>query len=430
MNENRAEQFSKYVVPSMLAMILAGFYGIVDGFFIGRAMGDVGLAAINIAWPLLALMTGAGVGIGTGGSVLLSVALGRGDAERAREIRGETLAILAFSSALLMLAYVFAAPAALRLLGAKGELFSCAESYIRVITFGCVFQVVGTGLMPVIKNLGRPMLAMALMAVGMCINIALDAALVGPFGLGGVAFATCFAQAVVAVISLAVLVRAGMPERWWRIKGCDAAGIVRIGASPFGLSFAPSIVIIFCNLCSLRYGGTTACAAYTVMSYAEYVLYSLMEGLADGVQPLVSFCRGAGDREGLRGVMRKAVLLAAALSAGAIFLCVVFRSGFPVFYGVSPEAVEMSASAMLAVAASAPFVAAVRLMSAYFYAAEDSLPAAVLVYTDPLVFTPLFLAALPPAFGYVGIWAAYPLTQAAVTAIGCAFLILRRRRGA
>ena len=38
------KQFLKYVVPSMFTMLLSGFYTIVDGFFIGRAIGDVGRA--------------------------------------------------------------------------------------------------------------------------------------------------------------------------------------------------------------------------------------------------------------------------------------------------------------------------------------------------------------------------------------------------
>ena len=49
-------QFARYVLPSMFTMLLTGFYAIVDGFFIGRATGDVGLAAINIAWPVTAVI--------------------------------------------------------------------------------------------------------------------------------------------------------------------------------------------------------------------------------------------------------------------------------------------------------------------------------------------------------------------------------------
>lgn len=41
-NENR---FWHYVLPSMLTMVLSGFYAIVDGFFVGQATGDIGLGA-------------------------------------------------------------------------------------------------------------------------------------------------------------------------------------------------------------------------------------------------------------------------------------------------------------------------------------------------------------------------------------------------
>ena len=45
--------FFKNVIPSMFAFALAGIYAIVDGFFVGRSIGDMGLAGINIAYPIL-----------------------------------------------------------------------------------------------------------------------------------------------------------------------------------------------------------------------------------------------------------------------------------------------------------------------------------------------------------------------------------------
>ena len=50
------KEYLKYILPSTLSFLLTGIYSIVDGIFVGRAMGDAGLAAINIAWPLVALI--------------------------------------------------------------------------------------------------------------------------------------------------------------------------------------------------------------------------------------------------------------------------------------------------------------------------------------------------------------------------------------
>lgn len=48
---NHYKEFFRYVLPSMLAFALSGVYAIADGFFVGNALGDDALAAINIAYP-------------------------------------------------------------------------------------------------------------------------------------------------------------------------------------------------------------------------------------------------------------------------------------------------------------------------------------------------------------------------------------------
>lgn len=76
-------QFFRYALPSMLSQLLNSCFIIVDGFFIGRNLGDVGLAAINVAWPITAFIQAVSLGLGLGGAVRLSTALGRGDKEEA-----------------------------------------------------------------------------------------------------------------------------------------------------------------------------------------------------------------------------------------------------------------------------------------------------------------------------------------------------------
>ena len=71
-------KLSKYIVPSIVSMVLVGTYTNIDGFFIGSVSGDDGLAAINIVWPIVAFITSPGTGIGVGGSVLMSALRGCG----------------------------------------------------------------------------------------------------------------------------------------------------------------------------------------------------------------------------------------------------------------------------------------------------------------------------------------------------------------
>lgn len=80
-------KFMGYIFPSMLSFLLTGIYSIIDGIFVGRAMGDPGLAAINIAWPLVALTISLGTGIGMGAAVIMSLNVGAGQMQKAKKQR-------------------------------------------------------------------------------------------------------------------------------------------------------------------------------------------------------------------------------------------------------------------------------------------------------------------------------------------------------
>ena len=88
-------EFFSYVIPSLLAFALSGVYCIVDGFFVGNSIGDVGLTTINIAYPVVALLQAAGTGIGMGGAVHYSIRLAAG--KKGRRRRDTQTALYSFS---------------------------------------------------------------------------------------------------------------------------------------------------------------------------------------------------------------------------------------------------------------------------------------------------------------------------------------------
>ena len=88
------KKFLKYVVPSVLAFALSGIYAIVDGFFVGNSVGDVGLSAINVVYPVVTLMQSAGTGIGMGGAVMWTVRRAEGQKEDGDEYVRTALRLL------------------------------------------------------------------------------------------------------------------------------------------------------------------------------------------------------------------------------------------------------------------------------------------------------------------------------------------------
>ena len=73
MKTNRNKEFLSYVLPSVLAFALSGVYTIVDGFFVGRSLGDAGIAAITPGYPLSAFIQAVGTGIGLAGAIRFTI---------------------------------------------------------------------------------------------------------------------------------------------------------------------------------------------------------------------------------------------------------------------------------------------------------------------------------------------------------------------
>lgn len=427
------KRFWYYVLPSMLTMVLSGFYVIVDGFFIGQATGDIGLGAINLAWPITAVMQATGIGVGIGGSVLFSMYQGAQDDEEARAARGNTIVLLFLFSVFMMVFFWFTSDAILVLFGARGALFSAARDYIRVIIFGTLFQTFGCGLTPLIKNSGRAISAMLIMVSGLVTNMILDALfiMVFPWGLAGAAAATVTAQGVVAALSMLLIVfDKKLPFSFsdLRLQASKMIRILKIGVSPFGVSLAPSIVIIFANWQCLAYGQETAVAAYSVLSYVSATFLALLQGIGDGVQPIISYLHGAGETKKVEHVRFRAVRLAVLLGTAFFLISIPTTSFFSGLFGVSDAAAVMAKSGLILTAVAYPFAGLVRCSISYFYATGDTKLSTCFTYLDPLVFTPVFLFLLPIFFDVEGIWSVLAAVQITMSLLILGVFFGRRKK--
>lgn len=133
---NHRSTFLRYVIPSIIAFALSGIYAIVDGYFVGNTIGDVGLSAINIAYPIVAVLQALGTGIGMGGAVYYSIYMAEKKEKRAKEYIAASWWILVIFSVVITAVIYFLCTYLLRLLGANGSILTFAKDYIKVIACG------------------------------------------------------------------------------------------------------------------------------------------------------------------------------------------------------------------------------------------------------------------------------------------------------
>lgn len=414
--------FFSYVIPSVLAFALSGVYTIVDGFFIGQSLGDPGMTAITLAYPVAALVGAVGTGIGLAGGIRYTILHAQGETQRRLEcFSGTTLLLLLAGAVLTALLYGLTGPI-LRLLGVRGDTRTLCVQYARVIALGAVFQLMATGFVPFIRNMGGASVAMAAMILGFVTNIVLDYAFVWVLGRGmaGAALATVIGQAVTMAVAVVFFLvkRCGFPLPAARDLGALWKNVLAVSLSPFGLTFSPTITMLLMNRFLLRYGDETAVAVYGCIGYIVSVIYLLLQGVGDGSQPLMSRCYGENDAAGTRHMRALACRSAAVLTVACMLGVFLARGQIGVLFGASAAANADVARYLPYFLAPLLFLAFVRITTSYFYATEKTAFSYILVYAEP-VCTLLALLILPPLLRLTGVWLAVPLAQVLTFAIAC-----------
>ena len=405
---NNRRTFFQYVIPSVLSFALSGVYAIVDGFFVGNSIGDMGLSAINMAYPITAVLQDVGTGIGMGGAVKYSILKAEGDEKKAREFAAGALWLMLLFSAVLTAAVFFSSEKLLSALGASGELLTLGNEYIRVIALGTVLQVFGTGLVPFMRNYGGSMWAMVAMIGGFITNVALDYTFVWSLGQGmyGAALATIIGQGV--TMTAALIYCAVKKNFTLKITPADclqtAFQILKVGLAPFGLTLAPNISLIMINRFSVSYGGQQAIATYACISYIICIVYLLLQGVGDGSQPLMSQFYGADEKKELEQTKTLAYEFAMALAILSGVLIYLLRGKIGLLFGSSAEVNVGVIAVMPIFLVSVPFDAITRVSTAAFYATEKSGLSYILTFMEPVMMLALMLV-LPPMFGgQIMIW--------------------------
>lgn len=419
------------VLPAMLAFAFTGIYAIVDGWFVGQNIGDNGLAAINIAYPISALIQAMASGIGMSGAIHIGISMGEGEKEKEKRYLGNTLMLLVVTCILMTAILILTYPIILRAFGAKGELMEMAKIYIRIIIIGGVFQIFSTGLVPIIRNYEGAVYAMSSMMAGFVTNVVLDWLFVSvwKWGMSGAAIATIVGQAVTMIPCIFFLVWKKLLIGYadYTPKSTVLKEIFLVGISPFGLTLSPNLIIVILNKGAIVYGGVAATACYAVISYVVCVAQLLLQGVGDGAQPLISFYEGLKKRKELKQIRFMTYAFSIVLAVFCIAWMYLRRNVFPIFFGVSASVGDEVGVVLPIFLAGLLFFAYTRVTTAYFYAIKKNKYAYLLIYGEPILMTLLILCILGPVFGLYGVWYSVPVTQSIMAVISFVLIQIEKR---
>lgn len=409
----RIKTFLNYAVPSIVAMWVFSLYTMVDGLFVANFVGPTAMASVNIAMPTINLIFALSLLFSTGTSTIIAVNFGKGKYKEANEIFTTNTLVLILISILITVFGLINIESIARFLGATINTEKMVIEYLGIILLFAVFFIVSYQFEVLVKTDGFPRLATWGVISSAITNVVLDYIFIVHFGWGvkGAALATGLSQVVSTVLFAIYFISKKSRLSFVNvdlslIKEGLYKKIIALGISDSLTELSAGITVFVFNQTILRVIGEQGIVTYTIISYANLLVLMTMIGIAQGMQPLVSFYLGKEDMVTCKYFLRLAAIMTTICTAIIMYLSI-FETDFIVeaFIGSQDEHLyKYSIKAFRMFSLSFMVVGFNILISGYFVAVEDAFRAIAISLSRGLFVLVFSLVGMVFVFGETGIW--------------------------
>lgn len=439
MNIQLSEHFNykkliRFVFPSVVMMIFTSIYGVIDGLFVSNYVGKTSFAATNLIYPVLMLLGSAGFMIGTGGSAIVSKALGEKKATLAVKYFSMLVYFSAALGAVLTIAgLIFLRPVTIAL-GAEGEMVEECVIYGRILIISITPFILQNVFQSLFVTAERPHIGLIITVAAGLTNIVLDYIFIVTFGWGvaGAAGATALSQAAGGILPVLYFIRKnGSPLRLTKTKLYYSALLKACtnGISELMTNISLSLVNILYNFQLIRIAGENGIASYGVIMYVNFIFIAIYFGYAIGSAPIISYHYGAGNHFELKSLYRKSLVLTGISGAALTALAIALSSPLSkIFVGYDAELFEMTNRGFRLYALSFTITGFNIFASSFFTALNNGAVSAIISFLRTLVFQTACVAVLPLFWGLDGIWLAIVAAEIFSLIVTVYFFMAKRKQ--
>ncbi|MDD5659592.1 MAG: MATE family efflux transporter, partial [Actinomycetota bacterium] len=287
----------KMGMPTMIGMLVAALYNIVDAYFVG-GLGTSQMGAVSITFPIGQVIVGLGMAFGSGAASYISRLLGERSKKQANKTASTALFSSLFVGIISMVAAMCFLDKILTGLGATETILPYAREYAVIYIAGSIFNIFSITMNNIVTAEGSAKLAMLSMLLGAGLNVILDPIFIYPMGMGvgGAAIATVISQAATSVIYIFYILRKksllNFSFRNFSFDRTIYGQIFKVGIPTLIFQLLTSIAISLTNTAASTYGDSAVAAmgiVTRIMSIGTFVVF----GYIKGFQPVAGYNFGA-----------------------------------------------------------------------------------------------------------------------------------------
>lgn len=426
----------QYAPPAILSMMVSALYNLIDTYFVGNAVGQNGIAATTVAFPIMMLMGAFAAWFGAGGNARAAIKLGGGKPEEAERTLGNSLLMLIVVPVILTILSLILLDPLLTILGATEANRELSRQFCHIILLGFVLQAIGAGLSNFVRTDGAPMYALVIMFVGAVVSAILNYFFVMLFGWGmsGSALATVGGQLVSAVMVIQYFVSKRCKMRlhleYLRPNMRIIGSIASLGLSTFAVNVAASFTSSMLNVQIANLGPADvigADGALAVIGTAQkiiQILFFVVMGFSIAAQPILGFNYGARQYHRVTRTLWTTIAIALVVNLALWIACRAFCSQIMSFFNLPGSLHDFADQAFLYMTFFFPVVPIQVIGSNYFQATGQPIKATFLTLTRQLIFYLPSLFLVPMIMpGIVGCTPLVALTAAPSVADALAIIV-------
>ncbi len=419
----------RFSLPAIVGMVVNALYNVVDSIFVGRGVGEIGLAAVTIAFPIMIILMGFGMLVGVGASAVVSLRLGENKQHEAEKILGNAFTLAAILSVSLSAGMLLFLDPILIALGAEAEVLPYARDFTRIILLGSIFMYIGFGLNSVVRAEGNPQMAMKTILISSGLNIVLNPLFIFTFQLGisGSALATVVSQGVSAIwvlvyfMSTKSLLRLRIANL--RLDKEIIISIFKIGLSPFLMQIAASVVTVLFNFSLLKHGGELAVASIGIITRIAMLMLMPIFGLSQGLQPIIGYNYGAKNYHRVIKALKIAIYSATIFSIVGFLIVQIFDTQIIMLFNDNPDLIEIGSHGMRIYLFMLPVIGFQIIGANYFQAVGKAGYAIILSMSRQVIILIPLVLLLPGILGLNGAWLASPIADLVAAILTGIFLM-------
>lgn len=428
-HESVSVLFRKILIPTLLGTISISAVTAIDGIFVGHGVGANGVAAVNIVVPIYQIMSGVGLMIGVGCSVVTSIHLSRQNARVAQLNVSQAMACTSIFTILLCALVLMCPVRTAEILGASDTLMPQVMDYMKWIMPSFLFEMWSMIGLFVIRLDGSPRYAMWCNVIPSALNAILDYVFIFPLGMGveGAAIATSISIVVGGIMAMSYLLFFAKTLRIVRLKLSRKSLMLslrnigyqcKVGSSTLFGELTLAVLIYLGNLVFMGYLGDAGVGAFGIACYYTPFFFMVGNAIAQSAQPIISYNYGISRWNEIRKARK--LLLSTSVIIG-VFVALLFAfipdRLVALFVDATSEAGKIAIDGFPYFASGIVFFILNVAIVGYYQSVEQIRRATTFVFLRGfMLLLPSFIF-LPKLLGTAGIWLAMPLAEMVTTMI-------------